>query len=155
MKKIQTVFAALLVIVPLLMGMGSRFGQGSPEKIPVPAKKFTATFIDQLDVITECTDASIEGGTFIEGKRGDGINTISFDLIDNVSFSINADKLTGVVKLRDGSAVELALKKDQMAYGYTRYGTFQIRLADLKRIIISQAPQKKADASGVSPFRSA
>ncbi len=143
MKKIQIVITVLLVIVPVLMGMSSSREQGSPEKIPVPGKKFAATFIDQVDVVTECTDVSIEGGTFIEGKRGDGNNTVTFELIDNVLLYKNADKLTGVVKLRDGSTVELALKKDQKAYGYTRYGTFQISLADLKKIIV-KASQKKS-----------
>jgi hypothetical protein len=143
MKKLQTLFAVLLMFVPVLMGMGSPFGQSSPEKIPVPAKKFAVTFVDQMDVVTECTDASIEGGTFIEGKRGDGNNTISFDLIDNISLFLNADTLTGVVKLRDGNVVELTVKKDQKVYGHNRYGTFQIRLADLKKIIFSKASQKK------------
>lgn len=132
----------LLVVMPLLMGMGSPFGQTSPEKIPVPAKKFAATFIDQTDVVTECSDVSIEGGTFIEGRRGEGNNTIAFDLIDNVSLYMNGDKLSCLVKLRDGGTIELILKKDQKAYGYTKYGTFQIRLADLKKIIIKASPKK-------------
>lgn len=143
MKQLHPLFAVVLIMVPVLMGMSSQHGQGFPDKIPVPAKKFTATFVDQMDVVTECNDVSIEGGTFIEGKRGNGNNTVSFDLIDNVLFYMNADKLTGVVKLRDGSTVELALKKDQKAYGNTRYGTFQIKFADLKKIIISKIPQKK------------
>ena len=143
-SKILITLLLLFVAVPILMGMSSLQGQGAPEKIPIPAKKFTATFVDQMDIVTECSDVSVEGGTFIEGKRGDGNNTISFDLIDNILLTMNADKLTGIVKLRDGSTVELVLKKDQKTYGYTRYGTFQIRLADLKKIIIAKSSQKKS-----------
>lgn len=75
MKTIRILF--LLCAIPLLCGMGSLKGDSSPEKIPVPAKKFTVTFIDQADVITQCRDASIEGGTFIEGKRGEGTYAVS------------------------------------------------------------------------------
>lgn len=128
------------MFVPVLLGMGQ--GPAAPDKIPVPAKKFAATFVDQMDMVTECNDVSIDGGTFLEGKRGGGNLTISFDLIDNVTMAMNANRLTGSVKFRDGNSVELVLKKDQNAYGQTKYGTFQIKLADLKKIIFSRAPQK-------------
>jgi hypothetical protein len=31
-----------------------------------------ATFIDVSDMVTECRNVSIEGGTYISGKRGEG-----------------------------------------------------------------------------------
>ena len=64
--------------------MGSLQGPAPAEKIPIPVKKYNATFVDQMDVITECTHVSIEGATFLEGKRGEGNYTISFDNIDQV-----------------------------------------------------------------------
>ena len=59
----------LLIAIPVLMGMGSLQGPASPDKIPAPSKKFTAVFVDQMDVSTECSESSIEGTSFLEGKR--------------------------------------------------------------------------------------
>jgi hypothetical protein len=132
----------LLIAIPVLIGMGSLQGPTSPEKIPLPVKKFTAVFVDQMDVATDCSEASIEGTTFLEGKRGEGTYTISFDNIDQISFRLNAEQLTGVVKLRDGGTSELILNKTKRAYGRTKYGTFQIKLSDLKKLVIrTAAPQ--------------
>jgi hypothetical protein len=129
----------LLVAIPVLMGMGSLQGPASPEKIPVPVKKYTAVFVDQMDIATECSEASIEGTTFLEGKRGEGTYTISFDNIDQISFRMNAERLTGMVMLRDGGTSELTLNKTQKAFGRTKYGTFQVKLSDLKKLVIRNA----------------
>jgi hypothetical protein len=132
----------LLASVPLLVAMGSIQGPASPDKIPVTAKKFSATFVDQMDVVAECREVSIEGNTFLEGKRGEGNYTVSFDNIDNVSFRMKGDQLIGIVKLRDGSTSELVVVKSQKAYGRTQHGTFQIKLADLKKLSFSVSPQR-------------
>jgi hypothetical protein len=129
----------LLVAIPVLMGMGSLQGPASPEKIPVPVKKYTAVFVDQMDIATECSEASIEGTTFLEGKRGEGTYTISFDNIDQISFRMNAERLTGMVMLRDGGTSELTLNKTKKAFGRTKYGTFQVKLSDLKKLVIRNA----------------
>jgi hypothetical protein len=121
--------------------MGSLRG-GSPDKVPIPEKKFVVTFIDQSDVLTECRDASIEGSTFIEGKRGEGKYTISFDNISSAVFMFNEDKLRSVITMRDGNTAELVLNKDHKAYGLTRYGTYQIKLSDLKKMSIGVSSQK-------------
>jgi hypothetical protein len=127
----------LLALIPVLLAMGSPQGSASPEKIPVPAKKFSATFVDQANVVAECTDASIEGLTFLEGKRGEGTYTIAFDNISQVLFQMNADRLTGTVRLRNGDSTEMILDKNQKAYGRTKFGTFQISLKNLKKLMIS------------------
>ncbi|MCX5821392.1 MAG: hypothetical protein NT047_16025 [Deltaproteobacteria bacterium] len=129
-------FLFLLFTIPVLIGMGSLQGTASPEKIPIPVKKYTAVFVDQMDIATECSETSIEGTTFLEGKRGEGTFTISFDNIDQISFRMNAERLTGMVKLRDGGTSELTLNKTQKAFGQTKYGTFQIKLSDLKKLVI-------------------
>lgn len=136
------VFALLLLAAPVLLGMGPLQGPSTPEKIPTPVKKYTATFVDQMDVITECTDVSIEGNTFFEGKRGEGNYTVSFDNIEQVIFRLHAEKLTGTLTLRDGGTNELTLNKGQKAYGRTKYGTFQIKLIDLKKLVLGTAKQK-------------
>jgi len=135
--------AVLIAVAPFLLGMGSLQGPASPDKIPVPAKKFTATVLDQMDIAAQCSDVSIEGETFLEGKRGGGSYTISFDNIAQVLFSLREDKLIGNVKMRDGEFSELTLIKNQKLYGRTRYGTFQIKLSDLKKLVIEAAPAKK------------
>ncbi|MBN1614059.1 MAG: hypothetical protein JW950_06295 [Deltaproteobacteria bacterium] len=134
---------AVLAFLPFLLAMGVLSGESSPDKIPTPAKKFTATFIDQTDVITECIDVSIEGGTFIEGKRGEGTYAIPFENIQSIRLQRTEDKLKGLVTLRDGSTLDLSLSKNQKAYGRTQYGTFQIRLEDLKKMIIAEGPKKR------------
>jgi len=145
-------FLVILIFLPFLLGMGFLFGDGSPEKIPVPEENFTATFIDQMDIIAECTEVSIEGGTFLEGKRGKGVYTIPFDKIKNIVFYLEEGKLSGSVKLKDGSTVELVLKKDSKAYGRTKYGTFQIELSNLKKIIIHPGPEgNRGQISNLSP----
>ena len=76
----------IVFLVPLLMGMGSMTGNDTPDKIPVPEKKFNVTFIDQMDIVTTCTEASIDGKTFMEGRKGKGVYTIPFDAIASVTF---------------------------------------------------------------------
>lgn len=139
MKKM--IFMILLAAVPFLSGMGSMQGPSSPEKIPVPVKQYHATFVDQMDVTTECREISIEGAVYLEGKRGEGSYTISFDSIEQVLFRLTADRLTGIVKLRAGGTTELVLNKTHKAYGRTKYGTFQIKLIDLKMITLTAPPQ--------------
>ena len=135
-------YVFLLLAIPALLGMGSLQGPATPEKIPIPVKKYFAVYVDQTDVITECSEASIDGATFLEGKKGEGTYTISFDNIDQVSFRVNAEQLIGIVKLRDGGTSELNLNKTQKAYGQTKYGTFQIKLTDLKKLMIRTGAKK-------------
>ena len=139
----SVLFFLLLAAVPLLLGMGPLQGPATPEKIPTPVKKYTVTFVDQMDVATECTDVSIEGNTFVEGKRGEGNYTVSFDNIEQVIFRLNAEKLIGSLSLREGGTIELALNKAQKAYGRTKYGTFQIKLGDLKKLVLGSVKQNK------------
>jgi len=126
----------VMLLLPLALGMGSRTGGDSPEKIPVPLKKFRASFIDQMDVLTPCANVSIDGATYLQGKRGEGNYTIGFDRIASVVFRLSEGRLIGVVKMRDGASLELILNGSQKACGSTDYGTFQIKLQDLKKMTI-------------------
>lgn len=129
-------FLLLLAISPILLAMGS-LSETPADKIPKPAKKFLVTYVDQLDVITECTDASIEGNTYIEGRRGGGLLAIDFEKIRNIVFRMNNNDLIGDVQLKDGSQASVILNKSKRAYGRTRQGVFQIKLSDLKKMTIS------------------
>ena len=55
---------------------------------------------------------------------------------------MNAEQLIGIVKLRDGGRSELKLNKTQKAYGRTKYGTFQLKMVDLKKLVIRTAAQR-------------
>jgi len=125
----------LLLFIPFVMGMSS-LGGDSPDKIPVPTKKFLGSFVDQMDIITDAKEISIDGGTFLEGKKGEGTFTVAFENIQYVNFLLRDERLVAVVKLREGSSLELRVNKKAKAYGKTKFGTFQIKLLDLKRMTI-------------------
>jgi hypothetical protein len=125
---------AVLLCIPVLLGMGV-IGESPTDKIPVPDKKYTVTFIDQMDVVTQCSETSIEGNTFVDGKKGEGTYAISFDRIRSILFRMKDRELRAIVQLKDGHEIELVLNKDRKAYGKTEFGTFQIKLAHLKKMI--------------------
>ena len=135
-------FLLMILCLPLLLGMGSQGGTPA-DKIPVPAKKFKATFVDQTDVATQCADVSIDGSTSLQGRMGEGTYTVAFENIQEIVFRQHAEKLYGQVKMLDGNSIELIIGKDKKAYGQTKFGTFQIRINDLKKIIIDPVLQKK------------
>jgi len=110
-------------------------GGGAPGDIPKTTKNFQVSYIDQTDELTVCTEASIAGKIFFEGKKGEGIYTVSFDNIKSVVFLNKNGALTGSIKLKDGENIEIILSKDQKAYGRTKYGSYQIKLIDLKKMI--------------------
>ena len=137
--------ALVFIAVPIIMAMGSS-GGGPVDRIPTAAKNVGAVFIDQNDVVTECTGASIDGDTFLEGKKGLGTYTIAFDKIKSVAFRINNGELLGTARLADGGETTLVLDKNKKAYGRTRFGSFQIRIANLKKMTITSVskPEKSA-----------
>lgn len=129
-------YVLAVLLLPLMMGMGSMTGNGPPDKVPVAEKKFNAIFIDEMDIITRCTDVSIEGKTYIEGRKGKGIYTIPFEEIESVTFLSRGDELRVLVRLRNQNTDELILDADRKAYGRTGHGTFQIRLGDIKKMTL-------------------
>lgn len=127
----------LLLSVPLLMGMGSLAGTAVTDTIPRPEKNFSARIIDQLDVATECREVSIEGKTFLDGKRGRGAYVIHFEHIDRVYFFKKDETLTARITLRDnGDPLELTVDANRRLYGKTGWGIFQIGLGDVTSLHI-------------------
>jgi hypothetical protein len=94
-------------------------------------------FISAIILLT-----AVQGATFLEGKRGEGNYTISFDNIEQILFRLNAERLTGTEKLYSGGTHELILNKNQRVYGRTTCGTFQIKHRDLKKLTITSSSQK-------------
>ena len=123
----------LVALLPLLSGMG-KFPSNKNPKVD---RYFSATYVDQSGVQTECTEVNIEGQTFIEGNRGDGTLTIGFEKIKSILFQMKNDQLFGYVTLYDGSETILTLDKKKKAIGRAKSGVFRIALSDLKKMIIS------------------
>jgi 7-keto-8-aminopelargonate synthetase-like enzyme len=46
----------LIMAVPLIAAVGSVQGSSFPEKIPIPDKKYSITFVDQTHRVTECDE---------------------------------------------------------------------------------------------------
>lgn len=138
MKKILPLIILSMATL-LSLGMGSLQEPMKNDHIPKPAKNFTVTYIDQMDMMTECTEASIEGNIFIEGKRGEGTYAVSFEKIKEVTFFKDKGQFKALLKLRDGVTIDLGvLTKAQRAYGKTKYGTFQIKLENVKKMIFGR-----------------
>jgi len=85
---------------------------------------------------------SIQGKTFMEGKKGEGTYTIPFEKIKSILFTIKNAELKGYIQLKDNTVTELILNKDYKAYGRTKYGTFQIKLVDLKKMTLGDNKTK-------------
>ncbi len=134
MKKYLPVF--VFIAVPIILAMGGS-GGGPTDRIPTAAKNIGAIFVDQNDIVTECTGASIDGNTFLEGKKGQGTYTIGFEKIKSVVFKMNNGELLGTAKLIGGGETTLVLDKNKKAYGRTKFGSFQIRIANLKKMTIT------------------
>lgn len=143
MKKYLPVL--LLVAVPIILAMGGS-GGGPVDRIPTVSKNFGAIFVDQNDIVTECTSVSIDGNTFLEGKKGQGTYTISFEKIKSVVFRVNNGDLLGTAKLAGDGETTFVLDKNKKAYGKTRFGSFQIRIANLKKMTMTSAPHQEKTA---------
>lgn len=137
----------LIIAVPIILAMGGS-GGGPADRVPVAAKNVTAVFVDQNDVVTQCTSASIDGETYLQGKKGQGEYTVGFDRIKSIVFTMHNGDLLGTARLHEGGETTLVLDKNKKAYGKTKFGSFQIRLANLKKITITSVsrPEKSAGA---------
>lgn len=136
MKRITAV-AFILIAIPYVLGMGGLVGNTTSETIPAPEKQFSAIFVDQNDIVTECSEVSIEGKTFIEGKRGKGDYTVSFENIHAIAFFLKDGELTIEITLKEKKeTIALITKKDFTAYGRTPYGTYRIKLENLKKLLL-------------------
>ncbi len=143
MKKFLPVLVFLAV--PIILAMGGS-GGGPADRIPAAAKNVGAVFVDQNDVVTECAGASIDGETFLQGKKGQGVYTIGFEKIKSIVFRMQNGELLGTAKLNEGGETTLVLDKNKKAYGRTKYGSFQIRIANLKKMTITSVSQPEKNA---------
>ena len=128
----------LLLAFPFITAMGAPSGTTVVDSIPIPSKILSATFVDQMDVATECTHVSIEGKTVFDGRRGKGISLISLEDVDRILFFMKDGELTAQVRLRENAeTINLTVNENLRAFGKTSWGTFQIRLGDLKSVTMT------------------
>jgi hypothetical protein len=133
------VFATVIVGLALFcVGMGG-LGEQDPTKIPEPAQDFSATVVDQRDIASDITLMSLEGQTFLVGKRGGATVSIPFENIEVIEFSMSGKDVYAAVAMKGQPQVELKVEKDRVLYGQLSYGNFAIKVEYIRKIIIHGA----------------
>jgi len=132
----RCMWATLIVGLALFcVGMGG-LGEQDPTKIPEPAQNFSATVVDQRDIASDITLMSLEGQTFLVGKRGGATVSIPFENIEVIQFSMSGKDLYAAVTVKGRPQVELKMEKDRVLYGQLAYGNFAIKVEYIRKIII-------------------
>ena len=108
----------------------------SSENFPIPAKNFAAVIVDQSGVETEVNLFSINGFTFLYGTRGKGTYSIPFEKLQSITFQRANEKLEATAKLTTGKVITIMSEPRQDCYGRTEFGTYNIKLGDVRQILI-------------------
>ena len=116
-------------------GMGG-LGEQDPTKIPEPLHDFSATVVDQRDIASDITLMSLDGQTFLIGKRGGATVSIPFENIEAIEFSMSGKDVYAAVTMKGQPRVELKMEKDRVVYGQLSYGNFAIKVEYIRKIII-------------------
>jgi len=127
---------SMLILFVFLLGMGGPGGEPA-NKTPTPEEDFSATFIDNQDVVSETTQVSRDGKVFLLGKKGMGTVTVPFRKIKVAKFKTEKGTVIAVIELTNGKTVEIEMDKSQKFYGNVEFGTFQIEVANLKKVIFN------------------
>lgn len=131
MKK-SFVLIALVVLWPLIAGMGA----GSGEDIPTPSVEFRAIVVDDQGVETRCIGVAWEGEIFFKASVGSGVATIPFEKVRTV-VSVGGErngKVPFVVTLKDDKEVRVSFDEGDLFTGTTEFGTFRIPARNIKEI---------------------
>ncbi len=138
-------FIQLLLILstlPFITAMGMSPDSTAIESIPQPEKVLSATFLDQMDVATRCSHVSIEGKTVIDGRMGKGTYLVPLENIRKINFFKKNGELVAEITLRESDdKISLVVKEDLRVFGKTSWGSFQIRLGDLKTMMMDDKNQ--------------
>jgi len=130
------VFATVILgLAFFCAGMGG-LGEQDPVKIPQPARDFSATVVDQRDTASDIALMSLDGQTFLIGKRGGATVSIPFMNIKTIDFYMRGNNLYAVVVMTGQPQVELEMEKDRVLYGQLSYGHFAIKVEDIRKITI-------------------
>ena len=129
-------FAIVIVCLAFLSaGMGG-LGEQDPTKIPEPLHDFSATVVDQRDIASDITLMSLDGQTFLIGKRGGATVSIPFENIEAIEFSMSGKDVYAAVTMKGQPRVALKMERDRVVYGQLSYGNFAIKVEYIRKIII-------------------
>ena len=129
---------AVVAASPGLVGMGG-FGGGREEGLP--ARDFSATFIDVDGTRMTVTRVTSGADASLEGDLGRGRLRVPFDNIARVTFQPaenDRERVRAEVTLREGEPVALTLRSSTTFYGRTPAGANKIRARDLKSVEFAQ-----------------
>lgn len=119
-----------------LVSTAGLFGTDAPSRIPVPAKRFSATFEDISGTVVQTVSrTTFNGEVFVYGRFGAGQVTVPFDKIAEVRIEKAADPLKriAIVTLKgDEEPVRVELEDDTPWYGQTRFGNYKVEVRDLR-----------------------
>ena len=133
MKHLSTLIFVLLMAL-FCMGMGGLGGE--PEgTVPETDIRIQARIVDRSGTVTNLSQFSMDGKTHLDAIRGQGKLTIPFQHIETITFNTSSgDNMAVAVKLKSGSAMDLAVRQRAFFYGSTGFGAFRIKARDVARI---------------------
>lgn len=141
---------AFIALTSSLTGFATGFGGNSaPSRIPVPARVFEATIVDQTGVQVDVERVSYNGEVFLYGNVGEGQVTVPFERISEIRFEPTGDptKLVALAKLRDGETVKVTVDDDVPCYGSTSFGNYAIETEKIRKIVFTGDPAGKPRAT--------
>jgi hypothetical protein len=126
---------ALLALV-MLTGMGD-LGGVPAGTVPKTEENIKVQLVDRSGVSTELSSFSMDGQTFLDGRRGDGQMNISFRELREISFGkVSGEEVPVELLLKSGNRIQLTVRKRTLFYGDTGYGAFRIPARDISRIVM-------------------
>lgn len=134
MRSILTTILVLLAAV-MILGMGNM--GGTPEgQVPKTDEDIKAQITDRTGVSTELTRFSLNGNVFLEGRRGEGMMSVFFRDIKEITFGpVGGDDVPADLLLKTGGRLQLRVNKNTPFYGDTGHGAFWIHAGNVSRIV--------------------
>lgn len=126
-----------------LMGMGGGDFNEKPGVIPIPDREVTATVTDVEGALITLSQFSLNGQTVLNGRLGAGKVSIPFSQIKALTIWNDAQALLARVELTDQTSLTLSLERGQTAFGRLKFGSYQIRIDQLKKVEIGSVSEKK------------
>lgn len=133
----------VLLLALGLMGMGGFDPNEKAGEIPIPDKEVVATITDVEGTLITLNQFSLNGQTVLNGKLGAGKVAIPFSQIKVLTIWPESKALQAKVELIDQSIQTLSLDRGQTAFGRLKFGIYQIRIEQLKRVEIGSVSEKK------------
>jgi hypothetical protein len=126
-----------------LMGMGGLDFNEKPGEIPIPDREVMATITDVDGTLLTLSQFSLNGQTVLNGKLGAGKVAIPFSQIKVLTIWTEPKALLAKVELTDQSSLTLSLDRGQTAFGRLKFGIYQIRIDQLRKVEIGSVSEKK------------